>query len=707
MELPIDHFRLLGVSPSADAEEVLRYFQLRLDRSPHEGFTPEVIAQRSELLRRSADLLCDNAMRQEYESALLGGAVGLEFSTNREVAGLILLWEGGSPYEAFRLAKKALRPPQAPALGSGRELDLTLLASLSCRDAALQEQDFRRYASAAEVLQEGIQLLQRMGKLPEQRNKLERDLEGLLPYRILDLLSRDLSDQKSHEEGLNLLDSYVLKRGGLEGTKTLNESFELTQNDFELFFQQIRNFLTVQEQIDLFLEWQKRGSPDSGFLGAIALVASGFVWRKPELLQKARRQLNSLNLEGFDQKPLLGCIYLLLADVQQAKNAFRSCSDRGLQDWLNNYPGDELAALCDYCRNWLKNDVLQGFRDIDNHPIDLEAWFADRDVQEYIEKIERGGALGFAKAGFTFLSGLAQENSFTKTDNNLSQLDEYPSFVDNENQAEPQLGKEPEEEEKVKFKEIISNYRESLKNRIVALNTPQFEVKLPVGGFNQVTFAFLFVLLLGTSIGWLFIRNRPTQQKSKDPITESIIKTQNKSIKDKKEKSIQVEKDKANEFKKDNNIQLEKDKANQIGKQISIQRPVKFVPLRVANPSRDQVKTLIESWLKGKADILSGVANSQLSIVARPTLVKIVNDQRERDKSLGERQVISTVINYLEIEEQTEKRIAVIAVISYKDKRLDSSDQMISETTIPSLKLKYILGREKKLWQLVDFLSGS
>ncbi len=111
-------------------------------------------------------------MRQEYEAALLKGAIGLEFSTNREVAGLILLWEGGVSYEAFKLAKRALRPPQAPALGSGRESDLTLLAALSCRDAALLEQEQRHYSSAAELLQEGIQLLQRMGKLSEQRNIL-------------------------------------------------------------------------------------------------------------------------------------------------------------------------------------------------------------------------------------------------------------------------------------------------------------------------------------------------------------------------------------------------------------------------------------------------------------------------------------------------------------------------------------------------------
>ena len=70
MELPIDHFRLLGISPSSGAEEVLRAFQLRLDRAPNQGFTYEVLAQRSELLRLSADLLSDEAQRKSYEIAL-------------------------------------------------------------------------------------------------------------------------------------------------------------------------------------------------------------------------------------------------------------------------------------------------------------------------------------------------------------------------------------------------------------------------------------------------------------------------------------------------------------------------------------------------------------------------------------------------------------------------------------------------------------
>ncbi len=690
MELPIDHFRLLGISPSADAEEVLRFFQLRLHRIPHQGFTPEVIAQRSELLRRSADLLCDNVMRQEYESALLNGAVGLEFSTNREVAGLILLWEGGMPCDAFRLAKRALRPPQAPALGSGRESDLTLLAALSCRDAALNEQELRRYSAAAEILQEGIQLLQRMGKLPEQRTLLERDLEGLLPYRILDLLSRDLSDKNSRQEGLDLLDYFVLKRGGIEGTKIGKSSYELTQNDFEIFFQQIRNFLTVQEQIDLFLAWQKRGSSDAGFLGALSLVASGFYWRKPELLQKARRKINSLSSEEFDQKPLLGSIDLLLGDVRQAMDCFRSTNDKGLIDWLKNYPGEPLAALCDYCRNWLQADVLCGYRDIENNAIDLEAWFGDRDVQDFIEKIERRSAFRFAKAGFSFLSGISYENSVDREidgGENSSLLENSDSIPLDQSNIESleEDDQEIDENFQNRFQEILLAYKDSLKAQWTCFNRQKIFSNVRKNKIINAPFIILFLFIFGGSIGFFIVKSKFNQENIEVKIPEKIINNVN------------------------NDKEIEEEFLEEVSKEIDNNSlsisDAKFYPLRDDIPSKEKVQLLLEQWLKGKADILAGKDNSRLAVVARPALLKIVQDQRQKDIALGAKQIINAQITSLEILEQTQKRIAVSVQISYRDKRIDSSGKVLSETIIPSLKLKYILGREKKLWQLLDFSS--
>jgi len=110
-----------------------------------------------------------------------------------------------------------LQPPQTPALGSSREADLTLMAALTARDSAIQEQQLRSYSNAADFLQECIQLLQRMGKLGDIRKELQEDLVALLPYRILDLLSRDLNDQESHKKGLSMLENLIIKRGGLDG----------------------------------------------------------------------------------------------------------------------------------------------------------------------------------------------------------------------------------------------------------------------------------------------------------------------------------------------------------------------------------------------------------------------------------------------------------------------------------------------------------
>jgi len=313
----------------------------------------------------------------------------LDFSSNREVAGLILLWESGSPKEAFKITRKALQPPQTPALGSSREADLTLLAALTARDSAIQEQELRSYSNAADFLHEGIQLLQRMGKLGEKRKELEEDLVALLPYRILDLLSRDLNDQESHKKGLNMLENLIIKRGGLEGNNKSEYKNYLNQQEFEAFFQQIKPFLTVQEQIDLFLELQKRGSLEAGFLAFLSLTAIGFSRRKPEKLFEARRILKKLNLSGLDSMPLVGCLDLLLADIDQASARFSSSSDENLRDWLNNYPGNKLEAICIFCKNWLENDVLVGYRDIDSKEVDLDSWFEDREIQEFIEKLEK------------------------------------------------------------------------------------------------------------------------------------------------------------------------------------------------------------------------------------------------------------------------------------------------------------------------------
>ncbi len=684
MELPIDHFRLLGVSPSANPEEVLRAFQLRLDRPPKQGFTFEALSQRSELLRLSADLLSNLKERQSYELALIEGSSGLDLSSNREVAGLLLLWESKASLQAFKLAKKALQPPQAPALGSGRESDLTLIAALSCRDASIDEQNCRRYASGAELLQEGIQLLQRMGKLVEERKTLETDLEALLPYRILDLLSRNQEDEKSHKDGLILLEDFVNKRGGLEGKRNSEKIGGLNQTDFELFFLQIRKFLTTKEQSKLYLNWYRRGSEDAGFLAAFALVASGFSYRNPELLQDARKYLRNININGFDPMPLIGCLDLLLGDVKQAEARFRSSSDEKLKDWLDNYPGETLAALCDYCRNWLRKDVLVGFRDVEIQTVNLDDWFANKQVQEYIEQLETKGALGLAKAGFSFLSSLTPEQQL---ENNSSK-----NFASEEGLPMPggaldETLKEKSFKPQIQSKEVFLRF--GLVKNVILKCSSAFELiknsdfkslilKRPIYT-SALAFAGLFIF--GTSIG---------------------ILTQRKTYGNKNLNNIS-----SSELVKSSKIKTKDNESSQISSNEERLNLNKLIPLTSIAPSDQEIKFLIESWLKGKADILNGLDSQFLSSIARTSLFNRVIEQRKKDKLLGQTQIIDAYINSIKIVQRSDKRIEADVELNYKDKSISSSGEVLSETVIPSLKVKYIMGKNKNNWVVVDYISGN
>ena len=138
-----------------------------------------------------------------------------------------------------------------------------------------------------------------------------------------------------------------------------------------------------------------------------------------------------------------------------------------------------------------------------------------------------------------------------------------------------------------------------------------------------------------------------------------------------------------------------------------LQENLEIDPLTDEQPTETKIKGLIESWLNGKAVVLSGGKSKFLSTVARAQLVKRVKEERLKDQALRESQIIEASITSLKIVSQTPKRIEVKAKIAYRDQRSSSSGEIISETSIPSLKVTYILGREKNLWQVVDYISGS
>ncbi len=696
MEIPLDHFRLIGVSPSASSEEILRAFQLRLDKSPDEGFTFEVLTQRSELLRLTADLLTNAETRKEYENLVLNGASGLEFSSSREVAGLILLWESGSPKEAFKLARKALQPPQTPALGSSRESDLTLLSALTSRDAAIQEQEKRCYSNAAEFLQEGIHILQRMGKLTELRKNLEDDLSALLPYRILDYLSRDLSDIESHKKGLSMLENLIHKRGGLEGKNKIQDPESLNQFEFEAFFQQIKPFLTIQEQIDLFLNLHKKGSTEAGFLCFLSLTALGFVNRKPEKLFEAKKILKNLNLSGLDSMPLMGCLDLLLADVKKAEARFLSSSDDQLRNWLEDFQGENLEAIFLYCKNWLENDALKGYRDINIEEIDLNSWFEDRQVQEFIEKVEKKSSKSLTGEYIYRLGNNFKRIRVSENINELNNLDEdknesnlpLPGGIKNEN---INLMINNEEILKNKFQEIYHFFYEKLSI-----------LKFTIGNLlhNKLSkrpsfriYLYVFFILFGLGITQGFLRNNSRNDIGKNPTETPLIENNiEKKLISQNNEDVQII---------NNNSQL-------IDKNRTIEDDIQNIKtLNVISPTLDQVENLLNDWLKSKSLFLAGKGEINISNIVEKKLIERLNEERQIDINKNITKSISTEIKNIEFVSQSSSRIAVLVRLKYSEKILDKKGDVVSETSFsPFLRVKYILGFSNKSWKLVDYVSG-
>ena len=661
MELPIDHFRLLGVSPASDAQSALQMLQQKLDRAPDEGYSSETLDARAELLRSSADLLSDSTRRARYEADLTALASGggdviaaLDIASSLEVGGLVLLLEAGQPLDCFELASRNLQPPRAPALGSSREADLTLVAAKACLAGAGELQQQRRYEAAAQVLQQGQHLLQRMGQLPQLRQQLSESLDALTPYRVLDLLSRPLTATSERNEGLRLLGELVERRGGLEG----HADPRMTGEEFLNFFKQIRSFLTVQEQVDLFSAWSK-DSAAADFLATTALTASGFAQRKPERIAAALGRLQASGQSGT--AVLQACLQLLLGQVSQAQEGFRSGASPELLAWAQQQGDERLAQLCAYCRDWLQRDVLPGYRDLEADP-DLDAYFADRDVQAYIEQRdprplqEAGSTAGNPFASLASGLGLQADPVLTEDAPVLGALGTLPD-------ADTDMELDDDDEE------------EPWPMPWAHWTLPALPKLLDLRDWRRPQLIAAAVVALGlmAAISALVLRSnrRDVQPLPVQPAAPRPA-------------------------------------ASQSPPQAPPAAAETTLPLTVAAPSEAELKTLLEAWLAAKAAVLAGRQSSvPLDDLARSEQVQRLEAERRSDAARGETQKVETGLAALEVLERSPGRIAARVTLNYSDSRLGSGGTVIGTTAPTTLVNRYVFARDGETWKLVAFSKAS
>jgi hypothetical protein len=527
---------------------------------------------------------------------------------------------------------------------------------LACSDAAVEEKDQRRYESAAQLLIDGIELQQRMGKLPDQQRQLEDALQGLTPFRILDLLSRDLGDQESHQRGLKLLDELVVARGGLEATDAYGvQPGSLNQEDFESFFQQIRRFLTVQEQIDLFSRWFERGAADAGFLTVLALTAAGFSRRKPEFLEQARDRLQTLANADLDPMPLLGCLDLLLGNVKDADRHFALLRDPDLQAWFLNHPGDRLAAQCEYCRAWLERDVLPGYRDVDASGVDLDAWFADRDVQGFVDRLDRKASRQIGAEEITLAWAMAGD----------------ASLGDSSDAAESDQDVDSEDTDAMPFWQQRFWQPSWFRPAAAAVAL----VGITVAGFGLLRRNWDPAPLL-PEIASLSAEEEEVEAKQELDAVSSTV--DDELLDDEPIASLKPD----------------------------LEPSAPSEPLVSDAPTQAELQALLQGWLDAKALMLSGEP-AELSVVAREPLVKRVEQERDADKAAGRSKSIDASITTIEVVDRSPQRIELLAQVAYSDRLQAADGTVIDETAPTDFIVTYVLGRDGTQWRLHDYIPGS
>jgi len=81
-------------------------------------------------------------------------------------------------------------------------------------------------------------------------------------------------------------------------------------------------------------------------------------------------------------------------------------------------------------------------------------------------------------------------------------------------------------------------------------------------------------------------------------------------------------------------------------------------------------------------------------------------EERQNDIKKGIFKEINYQIRKINLESQTSSRIVALVELNYVEKILKNSGQLVNETSLNPLKVKYILGFSNKSWKLVDFVSG-
>ncbi|MBE9136702.1 DUF4101 domain-containing protein [Nodosilinea sp. LEGE 07088] len=460
MQIPLDYYRILGLPIQATADQLKQAHRDRSLQLPRREFSSAAIEARKHLIDEAYAVLSDAERRRDYDSKFLASAYTvdmepdpqpevrpgqaltldageaalrslatepggsevqsskIEIDSDQLVGALLLLLELGEYEQVLQLGQSQISNPYASdgaAIPDPGQEDVVLTLALACLELGREQWQQRQYEVAADSLQTGHELLARGNYFSNLRAEIQTELYKLRPYRVLELLARSLDQTRERRQGLKLLKAMLEDRGGIEGTE--DDLSGLAIDDFLRFIQQLRDYLTASEQQELFEHEARRPSPVATYLTVYALLARGFARHQPALVRRAKQLLLRLGAQQDVHLEQAVCA-LLLGQTDEANRALELSQEYEPLAYIREHSRqspDLLPGLCLYAERWLKDELFPHFRDFKDQEATLKDYFADAQVQAYLETMPvgsptetRGAQLGATQFPVAAAAGAAQ-----------------------------------------------------------------------------------------------------------------------------------------------------------------------------------------------------------------------------------------------------------------------------------------------------------
>ncbi|MFN7717141.1 MAG: IMS domain-containing protein [Pseudanabaenaceae cyanobacterium] len=413
MKAALDCYRLLGLPPKAALEQVQQAYRDRLQSLPRREYSDASVNARKRLLERAYNQVIESIQRRSHqqpessptavppkdqsnpESGLLESPLfWVDTSDERDFAGLLLLLcELGDFRKVLQIAQshyegdnislnRSLATTHNPLDG-----DVILSIAVSYLELGREYWKQGQYSAAARSLETAQEILLREGLFVSLRSEIQLDLFRLRPYRILELMAAPDYQTEEHQRGIQLLQEMLEARRGIDGVG--QDSSGLSIDEFLRFIQQLRTYMTTAEQQALFEDEARRPSSVACYLAIYALIARGFSQRQPALIRRAKGLLIKISAKQDIYLEQAVCA-LLLGQTEEATMSLEKSTEYDQISFIRQCSEgspDLLPGLCLYSERWLQEEVYPHFRDLLNQVASLKDYFADEQVQAYLEEL--------------------------------------------------------------------------------------------------------------------------------------------------------------------------------------------------------------------------------------------------------------------------------------------------------------------------------